>query len=347
MDNLFITIHNYIKILANIIRPYSNYVFLGAKILISILLFAAILGLIVYLNETHLIKKQVVSIFKNISNSNKKRLTNQEKQNALYGVRQGSWINKYDELLKYSGFIYKHPWTKSTEYFVIALFSLCFFVLVIGSLIFNIGTGIILSVLTYILIIGYLGMLRRRNYKKVGQTILSFANLISSYSSSSDDIISILNRTTISLEDPLRSAVESCCMEAKKGNVIRAMKNLEDSIEYAPFKTLIRNLSIAANNEANYTKVVDDARKMIRDRLSFEDSLMNVYSKSRTETLLLTIIGLASCFLLTDMIVGMPFLALIQLMLHSFGGRIILIMFVASLLASAYVALIGMGKGGR
>ena len=66
------------------------------------------------------------------------------------------------------------------------------------------------------------------NYKKTEESLMTFINLLENYSSMEDELIAIFSRIQMFLTEPVKSAVEQCCMEAEMtGDKGRAIRNLE------------------------------------------------------------------------------------------------------------------------
>lgn len=124
----------------------------------------------------------------------------------------------------------------------------------------------------------------RNNYRKTEESLMTFINLLENYSSMEDELIAIFSRIQTFLTEPVRSAVEQCCMEAEMtGDKGKAIRNLEKRIEHEKFKELIRNLEICSRYEANYGEVIKDSRSLLREYLAAAKERKAILNNARIE----------------------------------------------------------------
>lgn len=160
------------------------------------------------------------------------------------------------------------------------------------------------------------------NYKKTEESLMTFINLLENYSSMEDELISIFSRINSFLTEPVRSAVEQCCIEAEMtGDRSRAIRNLEKRIEHEKFKELVRNLEICSRYEANYGEVIKDSRSLLREYLAAVKERKSILNNARIEIAM--IIG--CCGLVFWMINDFTQTGIFSLLLGSTAGNIILV----------------------
>ena len=122
------------------------------------------------------------------------------------------------------------------------------------------------------------------NYRKTEESLMTFINLLENYSSMEDELIAIFSRIQTFLTEPVRSAVEQCCIEAEMtGDKGRAIRNLEKRIEHEKFKELVRNLEICSRYEANYGEVIKDSRGLLREYLAAAKERKAILNNARVE----------------------------------------------------------------
>lgn len=149
-----------------------------------------------------------------------------------------------------------------------------------GTWIFGILGFIGVTFLCYMV----LYFMARNNYRKTEESLMTFINLLENYSSMEDELIAIFSRIQTFLTEPVRSAVEQCCMEAKMtGDKGSAIRNLEKRIEHEKFKELIRNLEICSRYEANYGEVIKDSRSLLREYLAAAKERKAILNNARIE----------------------------------------------------------------
>ena len=122
------------------------------------------------------------------------------------------------------------------------------------------------------------------NYRKTEESLMTFINLLENYSSMEDELIAIFSRIQTFLTEPIKSAVEQCCIEAEMtGDKGRAIRNLEKRIEHEKFKELVRNLEICSRYEANYGEVIKDSRSLLREYLAAAKERKAILNNARVE----------------------------------------------------------------
>ena len=160
------------------------------------------------------------------------------------------------------------------------------------------------------------------NYRKTEESLMTFINLLENYSSMEDEIIAIFSRIQTFLTEPVKSAVEQCCMEAEMtGDKGRAIRNLEKRIEHEKFKELVRNLEICSRYEANYGEVIKDSRSLLREYLAAVKERKSIINNARIEIAM--IIG--CCGLVFWMINDFTQTGIFSLLLGSTVGNLILV----------------------
>lgn len=189
---------------------------------------------------------------------------------------------------------------------------------VTGTWIFGVlgflGVGITAYLLLYFMAL--------RNYKRTEEGLMTFINLLENYSSMEDELISIFSRIDSFLEEPLKSAVEQCCIEAEMtGDRVGAIRNLEKSIEHEKFKELIRNLEICSRYEANYGEVIKDSRNLLREYLAVAKERKAILNNARIEIAMI----IACCGVVFFMMNDFTETGILSVLLGSLIGNLILI----------------------
>lgn len=215
---------------------------------------------------------------------------NREKKNLFY---------RMDELLIRTGVRRRLPFvTVELALLVSAIFSLVVLIVsteLSGSVV--VGIGIIGTV--YLVVYETASLLIRMRQRKVEDNILHFANLIENYARTTDDIVSIFRKISIYLDEPLRSAIETCYMEAyTSGDFAAACNHLEVSIGNRFFSDLIANIEICSRHRANYEEVIHGNKEIIRKYLSERDVRREMATDARMQILVMLIMGIMVVFFL-------------------------------------------------
>jgi Flp pilus assembly protein TadB len=166
---------------------------------------------------------------------------------------------------------------------------------------------------------------------------MTFINLLENYSSMEDELIAIFSRIQPFLTEPVRSAVEQCCIEAEMtGDKGRAIRNLEKRIEHEKFKELIRNLEICSRYEANYAEVIKDSRSLLREYLAAAKERKAILNNARIEIAM--IIG--CCGIVFWMMNDFTQAGIISILLGNLAGNVILAYCILMLLFAVWTVAI-------
>ena len=195
----------------------------------------------------------------------------QEKTNLLY---------KLDLLVLQSNIRKFIPFASTEILFVLATVAYGVVAHLTGTWIFGmlgfVGVGFLCYMVLYFMALS--------NYRKTEESLMTFINLLENYSSMEDELIAIFSRIQTFLTEPIKSAVEQCCIEAEMtGDKGRAIRNLEKRIEHEKFKELVRNLEICSRYEANYGEVIKDSRSLLREYLAAAKERKAILNNARIE----------------------------------------------------------------
>ena len=190
----------------------------------------------------------------------RKNLREFEKKNTL-------WI-RLEKQIEYSGLRRRFPKISAGRLIVVnVIFPAAIFW--IFTVLFGIRAGIISLVAIYVTEIITIGYLKARNLKAVDEELPKLLDFLGNYSLTSGELISIFSQISKYLKEPLRGVLEECESESKvTGDMRMALISMADKIEHPRFKQLVRNLEITARYSADFTALVSDSRRGMREYLS-------------------------------------------------------------------------------
>lgn len=147
---------------------------------------------------------------------------------------------------------------------------------VIGAALFMLGIilkGTMLGCLLVILLLAGeffgIAVAKASNQKKVNEEMPKFLDFLGNYSMSSGELITIFSQISRYLEDPIRSVLEECEAESRiSGDSQMAIAAMADKIEHPQFRQFIRNIEITSRFSADFSALVSDSRKSMREYLS-------------------------------------------------------------------------------
>jgi len=251
------------------------------RIVIFILLGSSLSGLFYLLgkhNVQNMIRSNIQDAYESLENTS--LLKNRERQLQSWWEpknRLDKLIEKPRKRLQYSGLQNYIPGLKIEIWLVLyvlvtaAIYFLAFFVT--GKLLIS-----LITVAVFIAIIETIQtLLIYRNYKIVGDNMISFLDMLKNYLATTGEITEALFLTSKYMKEPLRSALEECYFIAQKnGDSHTALRGLSDRIEHPLFKDFIDNLEMSMNYTANFKELIYASRDMAsedridqRERKSF------------------------------------------------------------------------------
>lgn len=266
--------------------PYYKQILIGGHILLFITLFLSVYCIYQKISYNRYIEKR--NKFINFSAA-KVSLKEQKKKMAEEIRLQKGFLYRMDRKIFQAGI---HELSISTEktlvIYVVIILSASFIGGILGGWIWSI-IGLLIGVfLPYTII----SLLASRRYGQIEKQLLTFMNLIDSYSKTSDDIIEIFEKIYFYLNAPLSGILEDCCNEVRlTGDADAALQNLSMRIGHERLEEVIANLQIAAKHEADYSIVINDERELISNYLFDKKEKKSSLWTARIEILILFGIG--------------------------------------------------------
>lgn len=274
---------------------------IGGNVLLFLFLFLTVRSLYKGITES----KRINEISKRIVAFSKKneqtRLNEEKRRQILEGAsNQESFLYKIDRKIMQSGL--KELSTNITTELFLTMYSILALALaLLGGLFFGGWGALIGFLLGGIIPWLVLSLFAKKRYKQIEKQILTFMNLVDSYSKTSDDIIDILGKIHFYLEEPLSSALEDCYNEAHmSGDSELALRNLTERIGHEKMEEIITNIEIASRHEADYSVVINDERELVSNYLFDKKEKESLLRSSRIELLILVGIGYLVVAMLAD-----------------------------------------------
>jgi len=312
------------------------------KILILAGVAAGVYRTFKYIAGRKLIKNSIATMYERINSSGKKREESEKAIRQMYGnYAKKGLINHIDENIRYSGLQDKFP-LLTTELFLVGEIV----VLAAAFLSASVLSGSILkgAAVTALLVFGmelYFNGHRQRCYNRVEDELLPFINSIDAYAASTDDIISIFEKSLPVLNGPLKDAVYKAVEQSKRtGNCSEVLRNLEDSIEHPFFKKLIRNLEISSRNNANYREITAQCRKLLSEQLDNSKKLAQIYREAKIRLAIIMLCALVCLWMMAQTMLGMSLIDMFSMFSESFAGCCLIAMIAGTLMFTAYFVFV-------
>ena len=136
--------------------------------------------------------------------------------------------------------------------------------------------------------------------------LLKFLDFLGNYSITSREVTIILKQISAYLEEPLRSVLEECYYEAQtSGDTGIALLSMAEKVQHPKFKELVRNIEISMRYSADFTILVSQSRKSIREHMRMRQEQKALASEAWVNILILgamTVIILKT----VEVLIGVP-----------------------------------------
>lgn len=226
-----------------------------------------------------------------------------------------------EQELQYSGLKRNIPGITSENWLVGNLVILTM-ILFIGICIFpklwmSVCTIFALILMEYFII----SFLKMRSFRKVERNLMKFLDFLGNYSMTAGEITSIFHQVSKYVEEPLKSVLEECCVEAQMtGDASMALLTMSEKIEHPKFKEIVRNMEISIRYCADFKILVNRSRRSVREYLRASGEQKNILQEAGIHLFLL--VGLSVViFLIVD---GLIDISIWQVLFFTIPGRIAL-----------------------
>ena len=155
--------------------------------------------------------------------------------------------------------------------------------------------GVILMAVGEVLL---LRILRTVNLHRVNNSLMKLLDLLGNYSISSSEATSVFSQVARYMEEPLRSALDTCCYEAQTtGDAGLALLSMAERIEHPKFKELARNMEISIRYCADFSALVSSSRRSMREYLRVSQERRGMLREAAVNMVLL--LGMSVIVLMT------------------------------------------------
>lgn len=234
-------------------------------------------------------------------------------QNSLLmQYRRRGALFRMEKALIYSGIGLRYP--HFTPEFAMALSILVGGVLYFAGILVGMSwwMGCVLVLLTYVGLYMVLQLLILRNFRRTDEELLKFLDFLGNYSVTSGEITSILRQISGYLGEPLKTVLEECYYEAQTlGNTSLALMQMAEKVQHPKFKEIIYNLEITLRYSADFTVLVGQSRKSVREDIRLRRERKNMAKEAWINIMIL---GVMTVVILraVEALIGVPIESVIQ-----------------------------------
>ena len=175
---------------------------------------------------------------------------------------------------------------------------------------------------------------KARAFRKVNANLLKFLDFLGNYSITAGELTGIFQQISKYLEEPLRSVLDECSYEAQTtGDSSLALLVMAEKIEHPKFKELARNMEISIRYCADFTVLVNNSRRSMREYLRMAEERKGLIRESLINMGLLLLMSVVTL----SVVDGLIETSVWVLLYRTWPGRI-------ALSAVAFILLLFAGK---
>ncbi|URZ05894.1 type II secretion system F family protein [Clostridium felsineum] len=234
-------------------------------IALHVILFLAIIVVAYGITKNLISKRKIEKLFLYFDEKYKNRLID-KKIDEAYRKKKKNIFGKLDSLIYMSG-IRKYFKYMNSELFILGVFIISFlFSIVIfelyGSWIFTVEAFLAIPIIFY----GILKEMVQINFDKIDNSIMFFISSLKSNAEIKNNIVFMIGETTKKLKEPLKTYNDDFIRDVRFGiSIDKAFENYINKVENVRFKNILKNLYICSLNNANYSKLLDKTRIIVRN----------------------------------------------------------------------------------
>lgn len=178
-----------------------------------------------------------------------------------------TWWNALERELNYTGLRLRFPKLTAEMWIVCNLIvGACVATLLFAQV--NVMAGVIGLLVLFGGEMTVLRWMRTANLRRVNGHMMKLLDFLGNYSITAGEITGILQQVSRYMEEPLKSALESCYYEAQfTGDTGLALLSMAEKIEHPKFKELARNMEVSIRYCADLTLLVSGSKRSLREYL--------------------------------------------------------------------------------
>ena len=134
----------------------------------------------------------------------------------------------------------------------------------------------------------YLYFCKMRAFRSVNSNLIKFLDFLGNYSITSGEVTGIFAQISKYVDEPLKTVLEECSYEAQTtGDASLALLSMAEKIEHPKFKELVRNMEISVRYCADFSLLVKNSRRMMREYLRLGEERRSLLREALINMMLL------------------------------------------------------------
>lgn len=127
-----------------------------------------------------------------------------------------------------------------------------------------------------------------RAFRSVNSNLIKFLDFLGNYSITAGELTGIFSQISKYVDEPLRTVLEECSYEARTtGDASLALLFMAEKIEHPKFKELARNMEISVRYCADFSLLVKNSRRMMREYLRLGEERRGIMREALVNMMLL------------------------------------------------------------
>lgn len=265
-------------------------------------LFAGFLALLYRIRWLEQLSRALKRTRDSMDETARRRLLESRKNLQDIHRKYSLWM-RLEQELAYSGLRVRFPFLNAERFLVLSILlevAVFLTVLLLG------GPGRACIGMLLCLALEYIALQtgKFRAMRSVNDNLIKFLDFLGSYSITAGEITGIFHQVSRYVEEPLQSALEECYYEAQTtGDTNLALLSMAEKIEHPKFKELARNMEISIRYCADFTALVSNSRRSIREYHRMGDEKKGMLREAVINMLLLAAMSVL-VLLIVDGLIG-------------------------------------------
>lgn len=259
------------------------------KVLYGLIFFLLFLGCVLFFARARWLEATVSFMRRSregMDEAARRRLLENRRQ-LLTLQRSHSFWYKLEQELNYSGLKRRIPYLTAELWLVANGIVLAFLSVILLALWGwkQMLAGVVLyGVLEYFV----LYICKARAFRSVNANLIKFLDFLGNYSITAGELTGIFEQISKYVDEPLQTALEECSYEARTtGDAGLALLSMAEKIEHQKFKELARNMEISVRYCADFSLLVQNSRRMMREYLRMSGERRSLMREAMVNMLLL------------------------------------------------------------
>lgn len=287
------------------------------KILVAAELMLAFSLLFWWIRSESIIHNMLRMAYSSIEEAALRRIGDNRRGELLLKREKGK-LYRLEQRILYSGLLKHFPFLTPELYISLNLLMAMAIYIVFSILTAKWWTGMIAVAVLEVLLYFVTNILMTRQYNATDEGLLKFLDFLGNYSITSGEVTAVLGQVSSYLEEPLKGTLEECYYEAQmSGDTSIALLSMAEKLQHPKFKELVRNLEITMRYSADFTILVSQSRRSVREYMRMRQERKALASEAWVNIIILAVMTLV-ILKSVEALIGIP---IEQILWQSWVGK--------------------------